>query len=99
MSDLDALFKEMIASLQEAQQAIRRDIGHDPTNVLPLHPQEALSRLQVSLRDFRDQAETVHVMMVESGAEPTDMAAIQDLTDFFQEALGSIERRIETDRK
>jgi hypothetical protein len=91
MSDLNSLFTEMLASLQEAQAETERRLAAMSGNVLLIRPDEARENGIALARGHRDQARSLYVLMIERGAAPLELTLAEGLAEFFQLALDRLE--------
>ena len=80
MPELEADFQELIAILRQARDAVRQKFElretQDPDN-------GALLRLLTSVRSFADQAQSLFIVMADSGADEASTMEVSDLTAAF----------------
>ena len=87
---MDQLFDEMIATLVEAQNAVREELEAHQRQ--PIRDCGRLRQLSRSVRSFAHQTDSLLLMMVERGAPEPLLERVEDLFDFFRQ----VEDRIET---
>ena len=85
---MDALFQELIATLQQAREAVSHELGLLAGQDVD-HP--TLHRLPETGRSFAEQADSLVLMMIERQTDDNLVQVAYDLADFFR----GVEERIE----
>ena len=80
MPEIEADFREMIAILRQARDAVRDELELRRTHDLD---NEALLRLLTSVRSFADQAQSLFMMMTDSDSDEASTLEVSDLAESF----------------
>ena len=80
MPELEADFQELIAILRQARDAVREELELRRAQA---SDDQALLRLLTSVRSFADQAESLFIMMTDSGTDEASTLEVNDLAAAF----------------
>ena len=97
MPDVDALFVEMIATLQEAHttiegrlQALSEEAGWQVS---------VLAKILRAARTFAGQADSLLSMMLDRNAADSSLAVVEDLLNYFEDLRDRLEAELGFDQE
>jgi hypothetical protein len=95
MPKLEAGFQELIAILRQARDAVRDELELRQAQEMD---SEALVRLLTSARSFADQAQSLFIMMTDSGSDEASTTAVSEFAESFWATEDLIELALGIDR-